>query len=75
VSAHVGAWHTPLVHTPLWQSVLARHFLPSRHAVQAAPPQSTSVSVPFFARSPHPAAWQDPLVHTALTQSVAAWHT
>lgn len=29
---------------PLWQSKLSMHFWPLAHALQTAPPQSTSVS-------------------------------
>jgi hypothetical protein len=40
------------LHTPLTQSDALLHDLPFAHFEQL-PPQSTSVSVPFFTRSPH----------------------
>src|SRR3989338_1088789 len=39
-----GAWQTPLVQTPLWQSEEAAQALRSAHFGQAGPPQSRSVS-------------------------------
>jgi hypothetical protein len=38
---------------PLWQSEAFEHSLPAPHLVQLAPPQSTSVSAPFFTPSEH----------------------
>jgi hypothetical protein len=40
-----------VVHTPLAQSVAARHALVAGHGEHDPPPQSVSVSVPFFAPS------------------------
>jgi hypothetical protein len=39
-------------HTPLWQSAATVHVLPSAHLPQL-PPQSVSVSLPFFTVSEH----------------------
>src|SRR4051812_12857032 len=50
-SAHVGGWHTLFVQTPLTQSIPPLHASPSAQASQLLPPQSVSVSVPFFVRS------------------------
>jgi hypothetical protein len=44
------------------------------HFVHVAPPQSTSVSAPFFTRSEHVGVWQIPPLHTPLTQSFAIEH-
>ncbi len=44
----VGTAQRPLVHTPLAQSVPASHILPSAHGEQPGPPQSRSVSAPFW---------------------------
>jgi hypothetical protein len=51
------------------------HTLPAAHLGQLAPPQSMSVSVPFFALSVHAGAWQKPPVQTPLWQSAATPHT
>jgi hypothetical protein len=56
--------------TPLVQSEPLLHFLLTGHFGQKAPPQSVSVSVPFFTRSVHFGAWQVTL-QTPLLQSVA----
>src|SRR5262245_45579506 len=51
---HAALQHTPSAQNPLAQSVPTVHLRPSAHLVtQVAtePPQSTSVSVPFFAVS------------------------
>jgi hypothetical protein len=54
------ATQTPAGQLPLAQSVSAAHFSPSAHflpcATQVVPPQSTSVSEPFFTPSPQVAA-------------------
>jgi hypothetical protein len=63
------------MHTPLWQSAATPQTLPAAHLTQV-PPQSMSVSVPFFTRSLHAGAWHvrgDPL-HTPLWQSAATAH-
>jgi hypothetical protein len=64
------------VQTPLTQSALAEQVAPlaQRFAGAQLPPQSTAVSVPFFAPSPQVGSWQNPPVHTALSQSVAVEH-
>jgi hypothetical protein len=55
--------HTPIVQTPplqvlvacagVVQSLTERHPLPMAHGAHELPPQSVSVSVPFFAPSEH----------------------
>jgi hypothetical protein len=64
-SWQVGSWQMPLRHTPLWQSLEARHIEPSAHFLLSEatqlPPQSVSVSVPFFLLSPQVGAWQERL--------------
>jgi hypothetical protein len=75
-SAHVGAWHLSgePVHTPLAQSEAPVHVLPVPHFGQDAPPQSTSVSVPFLTTSAHVGAWHTRPVHTPLWQSEPELH-
>jgi hypothetical protein len=52
-SVHVGAWHLPFVHTPFWQSASVVQVLLVPHRLQVVlPPQSTSLSAPFFTPSP-----------------------
>jgi len=71
VSVQVGTAHAPLVQTPLVQfppaPVPVPHILPLAQAGQA-PPQSTSVSLPFFTRSVQAAGWHAPAVQTPLLQ-------
>src|SRR2546425_405868 len=44
----------PVLHVcPAEQSESSRHFCPTAHRGQTAPPQSTSVSEPSFCCSPH----------------------
>jgi hypothetical protein len=76
VSVHDGAAQVPFVQTALVQSVAATHILPSAHLGQpeVAPPQLTSVSVPFFTVSVQEGTAQRPLVQTPLRQSAAAVH-
>jgi hypothetical protein len=52
-SAHVKGLqpHVPLVHGPLAQSVSPPQVLPGGHVAPQLPPQSTSVSAPFFTAS------------------------
>jgi len=73
-SEHVAAWHTLPEQTPLAQSPASVHPLPSAHFLAGAqlPPQSTSVSVPFFVESVQLAAWHLLEVQTPLWQSVPA---
>src|SRR4051794_23446325 len=54
---------------PLRQSSATAHALPTAQPEQA-PPQSTSVSAPFFTWSLHAGAAHTPFVHTRLAQSV-----
>jgi hypothetical protein len=77
-SRQVAAWHLSGLpeHTELWQSVLAMHVLPATHLPQLAPPQSVSVSLPFFTLSEQLAAWHlsgEP-EQTPLWQSVERAH-
>jgi hypothetical protein len=53
LSAQPEAMHTLLVHTLLAQSSGWEHVLPSAHFTGQPPPQSRSVSVPFFTPSLH----------------------
>ena len=46
-----GATQTPPVQTPVAQSVATEQRLPSAHFGQLGPPQSTSVSLPFWTLS------------------------
>ena len=73
-SPHAGE-HTLPVHTSHLQSVLLTQLLPARHVFpQAGPPQSTSVSLPFFTPSLHSGILQTcgtaPRSHTRLSQSL-----
>jgi hypothetical protein len=71
-SPHAAPWQTLPVHLPLagrTQSALPLQPLPTPHLPGQEPPQSVSVSLPFFARSVQLAVWQTPAVHTALAQS------
>jgi hypothetical protein len=64
VSVQAAAAHLLPVHLPLpgnAQSVLATHVALTAHVAPQFPPQSTSVSVPSFTRSPHVAATQVPV--------------
>src|SRR3954451_22269655 len=69
-SVQLGAAHLPSLvarvivdaHTPSAQSLLPRHDLPVVQPGHAPPPQSRSVSSPFFLRSPHVGATQTPQV-------------
>jgi hypothetical protein len=47
------------------------HRSPSAHLVLHDPPQSVSVSLPFFTKSVHVAPWHTPVVQTPLAQSPA----
>jgi len=72
VSLQVGVWQIPPVQTPLVQSPATVQCSPLPHFFVGAhpPPQSASVSVPFFTPSLHDAPEQLPLVQTRLTQSL-----
>jgi hypothetical protein len=74
-SVQVGASapHTPPAQLALWQSPALPHAFPFGHLAQAGPPQSTSLSLPFFIPSlqaPLGAA-QTPFAQLALVQSEA----
>jgi hypothetical protein len=75
-SVQVGAWHSPPMQFPPWQSVPSRQALLAAQAGQpeSAPPQSTSVSVPFRTLSVHVRAAQAPPTQTRLAQSPPALH-
>jgi len=62
------------VHTLLVQSPGPPQPFPVAHAPQVAPPQSTSVSAPFFTLSVHVGAWHVPPAHDPLAQSVLSVH-
>jgi hypothetical protein len=77
-SVQAAAEHFKFVpQTPLVQSAPTEHVLLSAQVVEQVddgaeiPPQSMSVSVPFFTESGHFAATHLPLVHTLESQSVA----
>jgi hypothetical protein len=55
---HEGATQAPAVHTPLWQSPAPEQVCPVVHLAQPPPPQSVSLSVPFFTPSEHVGVWQ-----------------
>jgi hypothetical protein len=64
------------VHTPLWQSAPTLQVFDVAH-LEHDPPQSTSVSLPFFEPSEHVAVWHlsgDP-EHTVLVQSAGTPHS
>src|SRR5438045_9657411 len=71
VSLHVGVWQMPPVQTPLVQSPASEQCRPLPHFFDGAqlPPQSTSVSVPFFTVSLHVGAAQVVPLQTPLAQS------
>lgn len=61
------------MHTPLTQSETEPQFLVAAHLLQL-PPQSMSLSLPFFTPSVQIGAWHTLLVHTPLTQSELPVH-
>src|SRR5687767_8294849 len=65
--------HTLFVHTPLTQSEPIPQARPLAH-LPHAPPQSTSLSVPFLTMSMQVGEAQRPLAQTPLVQSVGAPH-
>jgi hypothetical protein len=67
----VGA-HFPATHAPAAQSDGDVQVLPSWQAGHD-PPQSTSLSLPFFTASVHVGAAQRPLTQTPDAQSFPAW--
>jgi hypothetical protein len=66
--------HVPPQQCPLVQSVLTAQCLPSAQAGQLPPPQSTSVSAPFFTLSVHDGLAQTWFVQILLWQSVPTLH-
>jgi hypothetical protein len=78
LSVHVAATvHALLEQAPLWQSPAAPHALAAGHEGQLLPPQSTSVSSPFWAASEHDvgATAHALAEHVADAQSLAAPQT
>jgi len=61
--------HEPATQSPLVQSVFVKHPLASAHLAQFDPPQSTSVSWPFFRESSQRGAAQTLDVHFPVAQS------
>jgi hypothetical protein len=76
VSAQVGAAQVRLAagHTAFTQSVPSLHALPSSQRGQVGPPQSMSVSVPFFTPSAQLLSLQSPPEQLPLSQSVPLTH-
>src|SRR5579859_7807722 len=72
-SEQVAVWQVTL-QTALVQSLAPVQSLPSAHFGQLAPPQSVSLSVPFFTPSGHAGARQVPAGQTPLWQSAAPPH-
>jgi hypothetical protein len=60
----------PLVHTAVEQSIPPVHAAPGGQPGQPPPPQSVSVSNPFFTKSVQSGAWHSPIEQTALAQSL-----
>ena len=75
LTLNVNSWLGHLQRPPLQkfvrQSLAARQDLLSAQSPQVAPPQSTSVSVPFLTPSEHVGAWQTLATQTLLAQSLA----
>jgi hypothetical protein len=68
-----GSAHRFAVHDRERQSPFCVHALPVAHSEQVAPPQSTSVSLPFLIPSEH--GWtQRPAAHISDSQSSFFWH-
>src|SRR3954469_10589288 len=74
-SPQAGAAQTPPVQTKLLQSMPAPQVCPGPQALQVGPPQSTSLSRPFFTPSMHVAGthWLD--WQTPVPQSVPVTHS
>jgi hypothetical protein len=68
-SAQVGSVHTATAQKPFWQSAPELQPEPGGHLPHAGPPQSTSVSEPFFTWSVQSGALHLPASHTPLVQS------
>ena len=75
-SPQVGAWHLRGApeQTRLWQSDATLHDLVAAQGPHVPPPQSTSVSVPFFARSVQATVWHVPLGQKPEVQSAPLPH-
>src|SRR5260221_533662 len=76
-SVQLGAgmgWQTPPLQKFEPQSPLPVHLPPLPHFPHAHPPQSTSVSMPFFTPSEQVGAWHTPFVQTPLAQSLPLVH-
>ena len=75
-SVQVGAWQSPPMQLPLWQSVPSAQVLLGAQAGQPdpAPPQSTSVSLPFWTLSVQVRAAHAPAAQTRLAQSPPTLH-
>jgi hypothetical protein len=65
-SLHAGAAHTFVIglQKPLWQSLFPEHICPFTQSLGHGPPQSTSVSSPFFFVSSQAGTAQIIPVHT-----------
>jgi hypothetical protein len=78
LSLQLGAWHVAGFpeQTPLVQSLDTEQRKSFAHLAQVLPPQSTSVSVPFFTVSGQAGAWHffGSPAHTLLEQSPASAH-
>ena len=72
LSVHAIGTQTLLGHAPLWQSAATEHALVSAHFAAQEPPQSMSVSLPFFTPSAHEGTAHRLPVQTPLTQSTGA---
>ena len=66
------ALQTPTPQALLEQSVFRTHLSPAAQAAHPPPPQSTSLSLPFFTWSSHLEDWQMSEVQTPVAQSPAA---
>jgi hypothetical protein len=67
-----GCLQIPLAQCDDMQSSSVRHLALRAHGSQL-PPQSMSVSLPFFVRSPHVEARHVPSVHAPSVQSEPTW--
>src|SRR5439155_16462437 len=75
LSLHEGAaLQTLFVHSALTQSRARKQARPLTQGTHVPPPQSTSVSPPFFTASAHEGAAQVAFTHTPLRQSPPPMH-
>jgi hypothetical protein len=65
-SVQLAIWQVPPLHFELVQSAPLVQLSPLAQSGHAAPPQSTSLSVPFLTLSVQVAALQEPEVQTPL---------